>query len=214
MSIRVVVADDQAMVRRGFRMLLDDEPDIEVVAEAGDGEQAVRAVRALAPDVALMDIRMPGLNGLEATRMLSGQPTRIIVLTTFDLDEYVYEALRAGAAGFLTKEAPAERLIEAVRVVAAGDGMLAPAVTRRVIEAFARAPAPRRAPALDTLTVREVEVLRLMARGLSNPEIAARLFISDTTAKTHVSRILTKLGLRDRIQAVIFAYESGLVVPG
>ncbi|MBB2741019.1 UNVERIFIED_ORG: DNA-binding NarL/FixJ family response regulator [Microbispora rosea subsp. rosea] len=214
MSIRVVVADDQAMVRRGFRMLLDDEPDIEVVAEAGDGEQAVRAVRALAPDVALMDIRMPGLNGLEATRMLSGQPTRIIVLTTFDLDEYVYEALRAGAAGFLTKEAPAERLIEAVRVVAAGDGMLAPAVTRRVIEAFARAPAPRRAPALDTLTAREVEVLRLMARGLSNPEIAARLFISDTTAKTHVSRILTKLGLRDRIQAVIFAYESGLVVPG
>jgi DNA-binding NarL/FixJ family response regulator len=213
-SIRVVVADDQAMVRRGFRLMLDDEPDMEVVAEAGDGEQAVRAIRALTPDVALMDIRMPGVNGLEATRRLAGQPTRIIVLTTFDLDEYVYEALRAGAAGFLTKEAPAEQLIEAVRVVAAGDGMLTPGVTRRVIEAFARTPAPRRSPALDSLTARELEVLRLMARGLSNPEIAAELFISDTTAKTHVSRILTKLGLRDRIQAVIFAYESGLVVPG
>ncbi|GAA4584621.1 response regulator transcription factor [Planotetraspora phitsanulokensis] len=214
MSIRVVVADDQAMVRRGFRLMLDDEPDMEVVAEAGDGEQAVRAIRALTPDVALMDIRMPGVNGLEATRRLAGLPTRIIVLTTFDLDEYVYEALRAGAAGFLTKEAPAEQLIEAVRVVAAGDGMLTPGVTRRVIEAFARAPVPRRSRALDTLTARELEVLRLMARGLSNPEIAAELFISDTTAKTHVSRILTKLGLRDRIQAVVFAYESGLVVPG
>ncbi|GAA0360113.1 response regulator transcription factor [Microbispora corallina] len=214
MSIRVVVADDQAMVRRGFRLMLDDEPDIEVVAEAGDGEQAVRAIRSLAPDVALMDIRMPGVNGLEATRRLAGVATRIIVLTTFDLDEYVYEALRAGAAGFLTKEAPAERLIEAVRVVAAGDGILTPGVTRRVIEAFAAAPLPRRSPALDVLTAREIEVLRLMARGLSNPEIAAELFISDTTAKTHVSRILTKLGLRDRIQAVIFAYESGLVVPG
>ncbi|ETK34114.1 LuxR family transcriptional regulator [Microbispora sp. ATCC PTA-5024] len=210
----MVVADDQAMVRRGFRLMLDDEPDIEVVAEAGDGEQAVRAIRSLAPDVALMDIRMPGVNGLEATRRLAGVATRIIVLTTFDLDEYVYEALRAGAAGFLTKEAPAERLIEAVRVVAAGDGILTPGVTRRVIEAFAAAPLPRRSPALDVLTAREIEVLRLMARGLSNPEIAAELFISDTTAKTHVSRILTKLGLRDRIQAVIFAYESGLVVPG
>ncbi|MBX6169819.1 MAG: response regulator transcription factor, partial [Thermobispora bispora] len=142
MSIRVMVADDQAMVRRGFRLMLDDEPDIEVVAEAGDGEQAVRAIRTLTPDVALMDIRMPGMNGLEATRLLSGQPTRIIVLTTFDLDEYVYEALRAGAAGFLTKEAPAEQLIEAVRGVAAGDGILPPAVTRRAIEAFAKAPAP------------------------------------------------------------------------
>ncbi|WP_269321765.1 response regulator [Microbispora rosea] len=211
--IRVLVADDQAMVRKGFRLLLDDEPDMEVVGEAGDGEQAVRQVRALTPDVALMDIRMPGVNGLEATRRLAGLPTRIIVLTTFDLDEYVYEALRAGAAGFLTKEAPAELLIEAVRVVAAGDGMLTPGVTRRVIEAFAKASVPRRSPALETLTARELEVLRLMARGLSNPEIARQLFISDTTAKTHVSRILTKLNLRDRIQAVIFAYESGLVTP-
>ncbi|MER7363991.1 response regulator transcription factor [Nonomuraea wenchangensis] len=213
MTIRVLVADDQAMVRRGFRLLLDDEPDMEVVGEAGDGEQAVRRVRALAPDVALMDIRMPGVNGLEATRRLAGLPTRIIVLTTFDLDEYVYEALRAGAAGFLTKEAPAELLIEAVRVVAAGDGMLTPGVTRRVIEAFARSAPPRRSPALDALTARELEVLRLMARGLSNPEIGRELFISGTTAKTHVSRILTKLGLRDRVQAVIFAYESGLVTP-
>ncbi|MFI7032774.1 response regulator [Microbispora rosea] len=213
MTIRVLVADDQAMVRKGFRLLLDDEPDMEVVGEAGDGEQAVRQVRALTPDVALMDIRMPGVNGLEATRRLAGLPTRIIVLTTFDLDEYVYEALRAGAAGFLTKEAPAELLIEAVRVVAAGDGMLTPGVTRRVIEAFAKASVPRRSPALETLTARELEVLRLMARGLSNPEIARQLFISDTTAKTHVSRILTKLNLRDRIQAVIFAYESGLVTP-
>ncbi len=213
MIIRVLVADDQAMVRKGFRLLLDDEPDMEVVGEAGDGEQAVRQVRALTPDVALMDIRMPGVNGLEATRRLAGLPTRIIVLTTFDLDEYVYEALRAGAAGFLTKEAPAELLIEAVRVVAAGDGMLTPGVTRRVIEAFAKASVPRRSPALETLTARELEVLRLMARGLSNPEIARQLFISDTTAKTHVSRILTKLNLRDRIQAVIFAYESGLVTP-
>jgi len=218
MTIRVAIADDQAMVRRGFRLLLEDEPDMAVVAEAGDGETAEAAVRRFDPDVALMDIRLPGTNGLEATRRLAGDPdlrTRILILTTFDLDEYVFEALRAGAAGFLLKEAPPEQLIDAVRTIAAGDALLGARVTRRVIEAFARLPAPAEpAPELRELTEREVDVLHLLARGRSNREIAAELYVSETTAKTHVGHILGKLGLRDRVQAVIFAYESGLVRPG
>jgi DNA-binding NarL/FixJ family response regulator len=217
-SVRVAIADDQAMVRRGFRLLLDDEPDIEVVAEAGDGDAAVGAVRRFTPDVVLMDIRMPGTDGLEATRRLTADPgiaTRILILTTFDLDEYVYEALRAGAAGFLLKDAPAERLIDAVHTVAAGNALLSPEITRRVIEAFARLPSPSEAaPELAELTARELEVLRLLARGRSNREIAGELYVSETTAKTHVGHVLNKLRLRDRAQAVVFAYENGVVVPG
>ncbi len=216
--IRVAVADDQAMVRRGFRLLIDGEAGMEVVAEAGDGEQAVAAVRRYRPDVALMDIRMPVVDGLEATRRLVGEdtPTRILILTTFDLNEYVYEALRAGASGFLLKDDPAEKLIEAVRVVAAGDALLAPSVARRVIEHFAALPRPRAdlAAALEELTARELEVLRLVAGGLSNAEIAAALVVSEHTAKTHVGHVLSKLALRDRIQAVVFSYESGLVRAG
>ncbi|MGH2798344.1 MAG: response regulator [Gaiellaceae bacterium] len=216
--IEVVIADDQGMVRSGLRSLLEEERDLRVVAEAANGKEAVAAVQRHRPHVALMDIRMPELDGLAATRKLveGGAPTRILVLTTFDLDEYVFQALRAGASGFLLKDAPAEELVAAIRVVAAGDGLLAPAVTRRVIAEFAKRPVadPRLAGLLATLTDRESEVLRLLARGASNAEIARQLFISDATAKTHVSNVLGKLRLRDRVQAVIFAYESGLVAPG
>jgi DNA-binding NarL/FixJ family response regulator len=212
--IRVVIADDQGMVRAGLRSLLEGEPDIEVVGEAADGQQALAAVGAHRPDVVLMDIRMPTLDGLAATRRLVADqtPARILILTTFDLDEYVFEALRAGASGFLLKDAPAEDLVAAVRILAAGDALLAPAVTRRVIQAFAQLPAPDASlrQQLGALSAREVEVLRLLARGCSNAEIARELVVSDATAKTHVSNVLTKLGLRDRIQAVIFAYDTGL----
>jgi DNA-binding NarL/FixJ family response regulator len=208
--IRVVVVDDQQIVREGFRALLNTQPDIEVVATAADGEQAVAVCEAHRPDVVLMDIRMPVMDGIEATRRLD---SKVLMLTTFDLDEYVYDALIAGASGFLLKDVPAERLFEAVRVVAAGDALLAPSITRRLIGEFARQK-PRPTPdALRELTPRETDVLRLIAEGLSNAEIAARLVVSDETVKTHVSRVLFKLGLRDRTQAVITAYESGLVTP-
>ncbi len=215
----LVIADDQGMVRAGFRSLLDAEPDLDVVGEAGNGEEAVEVVRRLRPDVTLMDIRMPVLDGLAATRAIveEGVPTRVLVLTTFDLDEYVFEALRVGASGFLLKDAPAEELAVAIRVVASGDSLLAPGVTRRVIDAFVRRPAAASRvadPALGRLTPREVEVLGLLARGMSNIDIAERLFVSEATTKTHVSNVLSKLGLRDRVQAVIFAYENGVVVPG
>jgi DNA-binding NarL/FixJ family response regulator len=218
MSLRVVVADDQSMVRAGFRSLLNEEPDLEVVGEAADGEQAVAAVRRFRPDVALMDIRMPNVDGLEATRRIVGDglATRILILTTFDLDEYVYEGLRAGASGFLLKDASPEQLIAAIHVVAEGEAVLAPTVTRRVVEAFARIPAADDAlhGALESLTAREREVLRLLARGRSNAEVARELFVSEATAKTHVRHVLSKLDLRDRVQAVVFAYESGLVRAG
>ena len=215
----LVIVDDQGMVRAGFRSLLDGEPGLEVVGEASDGEQAVSVVRRLQPDVTLMDIRMPVLDGIAATRRLlvAGVTTRVLVLTTFDLDEYVFEALRAGASGFLLKDAPAEELAAAIRVVAAGDSLLAPSVTRRVIDAFVRRAAPVTHgpdPRLAQLTPRELEVLGLLARGLSNLDIAERLFVSEGTTKTHVSNVLAKLGLRDRVQAVIFAYENGVVVAG
>ncbi|QIK75432.1 response regulator [Nocardioides piscis] len=217
--IRLVVVDDQGMVRAGFRSLLEAEPDLEVVGEAADGEQALEVVARLRPDVTLMDIRMPVLDGLAATRALVADevPTRVLVLTTFDLDEYVFEALRAGASGFILKDAPAEELAAAVRVVAAGDSLLAPGVTRRVIDAFVRRAAPATRvldPAMARLTPREVEVLGLLSRGLANADIAARLFVSEATIKTHVSSVLAKLGLRDRVQAVIYAYENHVVVPG
>ena len=214
--IRVLIADDQGMIRRGLRSLLEDEPDISVVAEAVDGADALAAARLTHPDVVLMDIRMPEVDGIEATRRLvAEQPAaRVLVLTTFDLDEYVYEALRVGASGFLLKDAPAEDLITAVHVLARGDALLAPAVTRRVIECFARVPRPTVAPELATLSPREAEVLRLLARGRSNAEIATDLHVSEATAKTHVSSVLGKLGLRDRIQAVIYAYEYAVVRPG
>jgi len=214
--IRVLIADDQGMVRSGLRSLLENEQDISVVAEAPDGEEAVAATRRTNPDVVLMDIRMPEVDGIAATRRLMAErmPARVLVLTTFDLDEYVFEALRAGASGFLLKDAPAEDLVEAVRVLARGDALLAPAVTRRVIECFARMPAPVEATVLESLSPREVQVLRLLATGKSNAEIAAELVVSEATAKTHVSSILAKLGLRDRVQAVIYAYESALVRPG
>ena len=218
MTVRVVLVDDQAMVRTGLRMVLAAEPDLEVVGEAADGEAGVRAVTALRPDVVLMDVRMPGMDGLEAARRIiaADLPTRVVVLTTFDEDEYVAAALRAGVSGFLLKVAPPEDLVAAVRTVAAGQGLLDPAVTLRVIESFAAAPAPdpRRAQALASLTERETDVLALVAAGLSNAEIAGRLYLGEATVKTHVSRVLLKLGLRDRVQAVAFAYESGLVTPG
>ena len=214
----LVIVDDQGMVRAGFRSLLEAEPDLEVIGEAANGEEAVELVSRLEPDVTLMDIRMPVLDGLAATRRLvaAGVPTRVLVLTTFDLDEYVFAALRAGASGFLLKDAPAEELAAWIRVVASGDALLAPAVTRRVIDAFVShsRPAPTRDRQLALLTRRELEVLGLLARGLSNADIAARLFVSEGTTKTHVSNVLTKLGLRDRVQAVIYAYENGVVVPG
>ena len=218
MSVRVVIADDQAMVRAGFRSLLSDEPDIDVVGEAGNGEQAVDAVRRFKPDVALIDIRMPIMDGLEATRRIveNGSATRIIILTTFDLDEYVYNGLRAGASGFLLKEASPEQLIAAIHVVAEGEAVLAPTVTRRVVEAFNQLPARRDElhDSLETLTAREREVLTLLARGYSNAELAEHLVVSEATAKTHVRHVLGKLGLRDRVHAVVFAYESALVRPG
>jgi DNA-binding NarL/FixJ family response regulator len=219
--LRIIVADDQQVVRAGFAALLDTQSDFAVVGTASDGNAAVTASRELHPDVILMDVRMPGMDGIEATRQLAG-PTavgphipRVLILTTFDLDEYVYDALCAGASGFLLKDVTAESLFEAVRVVAAGDALLAPSVTRRLISEFAhQRPAASQPPAtLASLTPRETQVLRLMAEGLSNPEIAARLVVAEETVKTHVSRVLAKLGLRDRTQAVITAYESGLVVP-
>ncbi len=220
MTIRVVVADDQPVVRAGFHTILDAQPDIEVVGEAGDGVDAVAMAGRLAPDVVLMDIRMPRMDGLVATRVLAGpdvaHPLRVLVLTTFDLDEYVYGALRAGASGFLLKDAGRDELVSAVRVVARGDALLAPSVTRRLIEEFARRPVADR-PALaqiDTLTAREREVMELVARGRSNAEIAAELYVGDATVKSHVAHLLMKLGLRDRLQAVIFAYENGLLRPG
>ena len=216
--ISVLLADDQAMVRAGFRLILSAEPDITVAGEAADGVQAVAAARRLRPDVTLMDVRMPRLDGIAATRQLleSGlAPTRVVVLTTFDVDSHVYDALRAGASGFLLKNAPPEDLVQAIRVVAAGAALLDPAVTRRVIEEFARNPATGPPPAeVNRLTDRELEVLHLVAHGLSNAEIAATLVVSESTVKTHVARMLDKLRLRDRVQAVVYAYEHGLVRPG
>ena len=218
MTIRVLVVDDEELVRTGLRLILDAEPDLTVVGTAEDGAQAVSRVRELRPDVVLMDIRMPGLDGLAATRqILSGPDThacKVVVLTTFDVDEHVYEALRAGASGFLLKDVPAEQLAHAVRVAAAGEALLAPSVTRRLITAFTRrAPAASaaRPPGLTDLTARELEVLELLAEGLSNAEIGARLFVGEATVKTHVARILTKLGVRDRVQAVIVAFRAGVV---
>jgi DNA-binding NarL/FixJ family response regulator len=216
MTTRVLLADDQELVRAGFRMILETQADIEVVGDAGDGVEAVAVTRRLQPDVVLMDIRMPNLDGLQATKQLmaAGSASRVVILTTFDLDEYVYQALTAGASGFLLKNAPPEQLIGAVRVVAAGDALLAPSITRRVIQQFARLPPPGGTDALAGLTERERQVLQLVARGLSNAEIAAELFVSDATVKSHVAHLLSKLGLRDRVQAVVLAYESGLVRPG
>jgi DNA-binding NarL/FixJ family response regulator len=216
MTIRVLIADDQELVRAGFRMILDTQGDVEVVGDAGDGLEAVEATRQDQPDVVLMDIRMPNLDGLEATKQIveMGSGSRVLILTTFDLDEYVYRALTAGASGFLLKNAPPEQLIGAVRVVAGGDGLLSPSITRRVIEEFTRLPPPGGTEAFRVLTDREREVLQLIARGLSNAEIAAELFVSDATVKSHVARVLSKLQLRDRVQAVVLAYESGLVRPG
>jgi DNA-binding NarL/FixJ family response regulator len=213
MSIRVLVADDQAMIRAGFRMLLRNEEGIEVVAEAENGLEAVEKAARFSPTVVLMDIRMPELDGLEATRrILAADPAaKILILTTFDLDEYIYEALRAGASGFVLKDDPPEQLIAAIRTVASGDALLSPTVTKRVIGQFTRLPRPDPPPALAELTDRELEVFRLIAKGLSNSEIGQELFISDTTVKTHVTRVFQKLELRDRVQAVVLAYRSGLV---
>jgi DNA-binding NarL/FixJ family response regulator len=216
MTIRVLVADDQSMVRAGFRMLLSNERGIEVVAEAGTGLEAIDKVARFTPTVVLMDIRMPELDGLEATRRILAEPDppRILVLTTFDLDEYVYEALRAGASGFVLKDDPPEQLISAIRTVAEGEALLSPSVTKRVITQFTRLPRPIRPDELDQLTERELDVLRLIARGLSNAEIGGELYISDTTVKTHITHIFQKLNLRDRVQAVVLAYEAGLVEAG
>jgi DNA-binding NarL/FixJ family response regulator len=215
-TVRVLLADDQALVRTGFRMILKSEPGIEVVGEAADGEQAVAAARRLRPDVAVMDVRMPRVDGLEATRRLLAAPgatTRVLILTTFDLDEYVYDALRAGASGFLLKDGPAEQLVAGIRTVADGGALLAPTVTRRLIEEFARRAAPVAPASLSELTARERTVLEHLARGRSNAEIAPELVLGEATIKTHVARVLSKLGLRDRTQAVVYAYESGLVRP-
>jgi DNA-binding NarL/FixJ family response regulator len=217
MTITVVLADDQALVRRGFRLILETEPGIEVVAEAEDGQQAIDAVRRHRPAVVLMDIQMPGLDGLEATRRILGQggnQTRVLILTTFERDDYVFEALQVGASGFLLKTAPPEDLLTAVRVVSQGEALLSPSVTRRVIPEVTRHQrrAPR-SPELDRLTQRELEVLRLLAEGRSNAEIAAELYLSEATVKTHTSSILSKLGLRDRVQVVIFAYKQGIIEP-
>jgi DNA-binding NarL/FixJ family response regulator len=220
--VRVLIADDQALVRAGFRMILDAEPDLEIVGEATNGVEAVQRARELRPDVVLMDIRMPELDGIAATREITTTatdgraPVRVLMLTTFDLNEYVYEALRAGASGFLLKDVPPEQLVAGIKVVAEGDALLAPSITRRLIAEFAAAsPAPAEPPrGLDELTARELEVFKLVARGLSNAEIATELVVSETTVKTHVARVLMKLGLRDRVQAVVAAYESGVAVPG
>ncbi len=218
--LRILIADDQALVRAGFKMILDAEDDLDVVGEAADGAAAVELARRLKPDVVLMDIRMPELDGIEATRrvvaMEGDPPVRVLMLTTFDLNEYVYEALRAGASGFLLKDVPPEQLAAGIRVVAQGEALLAPSITKRLIQEFAAA-APISAPppkGLDELTARELEVFGLIARGLSNAEIAAELIVSETTVKTHVARVLMKLGLRDRVQAVVLAYEAGIAVPG
>jgi DNA-binding NarL/FixJ family response regulator len=217
MSISVLIADDQQLMRAGLRLIVEQAGDLRVVGEAGTGDVALHSARRLQPDVVLMDIRMPGMDGLEATRRLLADPqnrSRVVMLTTFDLDEYVYAALRAGAAGFLLKGAPTEQLVEAIRVVAAGDALLAPAVTRRLISEFARRVGPDTPSGpLADLTGRELEVLRLLARGLSNGEIAAELVLGEATVKTHVARVLMKLGLRNRVQAVIYAYETGVVSP-
>jgi DNA-binding NarL/FixJ family response regulator len=217
-TVRVVIADDQGMVRSGFSTLLNSEPDIEVIGEAVNGHEAIARAAQLRPDVMLMDVRMPVLDGLQATREITAMPgaPKVLILTTFDLDDYVYQALRWGASGFLLKDASAQELADAVRIVAAGDALLAPGVTRRLIAEFARMGAPRgpSRDSLDGLTERECEVLALVARGLSNAEIAGRLVVAEQTIKTHVSRILMKLGLRDRTQAVVLAYETGLVQPG
>ncbi len=217
--LRVAIVDDQHLVRAGLRMIVESEPDFTVVGEAGDGTEAIDLVIRSSPDVVLMDVRMPGTDGIEATRQLTAKGTsaRILILTTFDLDDYVHAALRAGASGFLLKDAPPDQLLNAIRVLAAGDALLAPTVTRRLIEQVVqRAAAPDAAlrRAVDGLTERELEVLRLLARGLSNAEIAARLFLGEATVKTHVGRVLSKLGVRDRVQAVVAAYESGVVQPG
>jgi DNA-binding NarL/FixJ family response regulator len=225
--IRILLVDDQALVRAGFRMILDAEPEMDVVGEASDGREAVDRVRELRPDVVLMDIRMPDLDGLEATRRIlagaaadngsgNGAP-KILMLTTFDLDEYVYEALRAGASGFLLKDTPPEQLVSAIHVIAEGEALLSPSITRRVISEFVKGTGPQpqtQFPRLQDLTPRELEVMQAIARGLSNAEIATELFVSETTVKTHVARILMKLGLRDRVQAVVLAYEAGVVQPG
>ncbi|HET9543944.1 MAG TPA: response regulator transcription factor [Gaiellaceae bacterium] len=212
MSIRILVADDQSMVRAGFRMLLGGEPDIEVVAEASNGLEAVDKAARFHPNVVLMDIRMPELDGLEATRRIlaADANARVLVLTTFDLDEYVYEALRAGASGFVLKDDPPEQLLAAIRIVAAGEALLSPAITKRVIERFTRLPRPEAPRGLEELTERELDVFRLVARGLSNAEIGKELFISETTVKTHITHVLRKLGLRDRVQAVVLAHEAAL----
>jgi len=216
--IRVVIADDQALVRGGFHSILAGQDDIEVVGETADGNETVELVERLQPDVVLMDIRMPGIDGLEATRRIvaRGIATRVLVLTTFDVDDYVYEAMKAGASGFLLKTTPPRQLADAVRTVAAGDALLAPSITRRLVEQFVRRPPPGATvpPALEELTERERDVLRRLARALSNAEIAAELVVSEATVKSHVNRILTKLNLRDRAQAIVLAYETGLVEPG
>ena len=214
--IRILIADDQHLVRTGFRLIIDLEPDMEVVGEAVDGVEAVRAAQELRPDLVLMDIRMPQLDGLEATRrVVALDPApRVLILTTFDLDEYVFDGMRAGASGFLLKEVPREQLIAGIRMVHAGDALVAPSITRRLVERFTTAPAPGRAARPAGLTERELEILELLGRGLSNAEIAGRLFIGEATVKTHVARVLAKLDLRDRVQAVVYAYEHGLVVPG
>lgn len=218
MTIRVLLVDDQPLLRTGFRMILSSEPDLTIVGEAADGAAGVEAARKLRPDVVLMDIRMPGMDGIQATRVLAGpgveNPTKVLILTTFGLDEYVVEALRAGASGFLLKDAPPEDLVEAIRIVAAGEALLAPSITRRLLDRIASRLPPAREnaiPALSELTERELEVLKLLARGLSNAEIADKLVVSETTVKTHVSRVLAKLEIRDRVQAVILCYETGLV---
>ena len=218
MSIRLLLVDDQAMVRAGLHMILEAEPDIKVIGEAEDGAKAMTAVRSLHPDLVLMDIQMPVMNGLEATRRIVHEiekPPRVLILTTFERDDYIFEALRAGASGFLLKNAPPEDLVNAVRVVAEGNSLLAPSVTRRIIAEFAqRPPRPHVKDPVEKLTERETEVLRLIARGKTNAEIAAELIVSEATVKTHVSNLLTKLGLRDRVQAVVYAYESGMIQPG
>lgn len=216
--IRVLVVDDQALVRTGFRMILEAEADLEIVGEASNGLEAIDQAHEHAPDVVLMDVRMPELDGIEATRRLlaNGSDTKVVMLTTFDMDEYVYDALQAGASGFLLKDVPPESLVEGIRAVANGNALLAPSVTRRLIEEFVRSGSPRvtRPKGLDELTARELEVLQLIARGMSNAEIAQELFVSETTVKTHVAHVLMKLGLRDRVQAVVLAYECGVVQPG
>jgi DNA-binding NarL/FixJ family response regulator len=217
MSVRVLIADDQQLVRAGFRMILGTQPDIEVIGEATDGAQAITITAELKPDVVLMDIQMPGIDGIEATRrILSREPaTRVLMLTTFDLDEYVYDALRAGASGFLLKDVPPHQLAAAVRTVGDGDALLSPSITRRLIQEFAVSRAPRESPReLGELSPRELEVFRLLARGMSNREIADHLIVGETTIKTHVTRILTKLGVRDRVHAVVLAYETGAITPG